>query len=554
MMKSLKKVVSLALTFSLTVALAVSSVFATSNFYQYSYTDLEAVYVTSLIKEFSSATKMTDDIKSHLAELSGVNADLGERMTNILEYWDYAFNSLTVNEFSPASTTVELDGFDSYEWNHAVDNDTLVADCLSDTDWQNIKNNVDNLCLVTLGNALQSDGFLSDEGIGRTLTVYNLWNAIYEKTGKYVMIAVTGGGTAKQNSSVTEGGQMSAYLQKLGVPAEYIIVEDQAGNTAGNAVNTMKILNESYPNITKLWMLTSDYHINRGSTFFNTAAQFYALDTGKEYEIIGNLGYSTGKSKESIGLYTSQMYSIADTGYSSSVASKLLSAENLTIDQESVKVYQGQDLDVNASLNFESTTNTLSVDVSDYVTTDFDNTKVGNQTVTVSLTYLGVTYSATLDVEVLAFSLTDEDGNNVTGITVDSIDELVIGQTTAADLGITVNVGSATKNAVLTAYDPLTSIATFTVYDDDNTTVLKTFDVNVTVAQEEDSNKEIEVTTEQGSSQTPTTSTAESNSTTESPSDTVKTSDNTNVIATIVSMCLSGAVLGVYELKKRKYS
>lgn len=77
-------------------------------------------------------------------------------------------------------------------------------------------------------------------------------------------------------------------------------------------MNTLDILDgEEYAGINKLYMVTSDYHIRRGSTFFNTAAEIHKLLGGtKDYTLIGNCGWASNTGAESLGLYTMQMKAI----------------------------------------------------------------------------------------------------------------------------------------------------------------------------------------------------------------------------------------------------
>lgn len=81
----------------------------------------------------------------------------------------------------------------------------------------------DSLCIVILGFALNSDGTMKDELIGRLETGL----ASAEKYPN-AYVVVTGGGTAAGNPNVTEGGLMGEWLLEHGLDEERLIVEDQA--------------------------------------------------------------------------------------------------------------------------------------------------------------------------------------------------------------------------------------------------------------------------------------------------------------------------------------
>ncbi len=273
-----------ALTFALSMIMGILvNVNATkSGSYSYSYTELQELIIKNIFSTYMSDQSNTEDVKELISLLKKTDEELGEAYEDMMDYWNTAITSMTINKYNP-------DG-----------NSSLPTMNVSDDS---------KLCIVILGYALNDDGSMKDELIGRLKTGY----ALAEKYPN-AKIAVTGGGIAKNNSSVTEGGAMVDYLiNTLGVDESRIIVEDEAKNTAGNALNTLKILNNNYSNITDLIMVTSDYHIARGCTFFNSVSELYEYDTGKSYTIVDNLGYYTGKSTESVNsMLYGQMYTIAD--------------------------------------------------------------------------------------------------------------------------------------------------------------------------------------------------------------------------------------------------
>ena len=120
-----------------------------------------------------------------------------------------------------------------------------------------------SVAIVILGFALNADGTMKEELIGRLETGLAIAKAY---PNSYVV--VTGGGTAKENPNVTEGGLMGAWLLEQGLAEERLIIENKAPSTVGNAENTYKILAEQYPQVDSIDMVTSDYHVPRGCILF----------------------------------------------------------------------------------------------------------------------------------------------------------------------------------------------------------------------------------------------------------------------------------------------
>lgn len=156
----------------------------------------------------------------------------------------------------------------------------------------NLPNTRDH-AFVVLGYALNNDGTLRPEAMGRC-------DVAYESAIKYPnsLIFVTGGGTAKENKNVTEGGQMKDYLVGVkGLDENRIVVEDKAMDTIENAKKTVVKLIEY--NIKTFTVITSDYHIRRGSILFKGEAMLASEKLGiKPMELIENAVWKTGKQTE----------------------------------------------------------------------------------------------------------------------------------------------------------------------------------------------------------------------------------------------------------------
>ena len=178
-----------------------------------------------------------------LDELETVDPDKAARWKSIMDLWQSVNSNLTVNE-------------------------DILPDGLPDTD---------ELCIVVLGFQLNSDGSIKDELIERLKVVL----ACAEKYPNAYVIC-TGGGTASENPSATEAGRMAEWLKENGISSERIIVEDQSLTTAQNAIFSLDILEERYPQVSNLAIVSSDYHIATGVLLFGSEATLRAETSGKE--------------------------------------------------------------------------------------------------------------------------------------------------------------------------------------------------------------------------------------------------------------------------------
>ena len=147
----------------------------------------------------------------------------------------------------------------------------------------------DSLCIVVLGFQLNADGTMSPELVARCETAL----ASAEKYPEAV-IAVTGGGTAWQDHSATEAGRMADWLTARGVAPERILIEDKSLTTADNAVFTCTLLRERFPQVTKLAIVSSDYHLPLGVLLFQEKALLYEYETGTlPFTVAANAAYNT---------------------------------------------------------------------------------------------------------------------------------------------------------------------------------------------------------------------------------------------------------------------
>ena len=183
--------------------------------------------------------------------------ELGATWTGIMDYWEYANREMPINAALP---------------------DDLPQD--------------DSLCLVVLGFQLLYDGDMAPELLGRCELALRC-----ARQYPNAYIAVTGGGTAGNDRSVTEAGVMAEWFLAQGIAPERIIREDASLTTDQNALNTCAILIRDYPQITRLAVVTSDYHMPLGCTMFTEAALLCGFYLGEvPYTVVSNAAYSPGAS------------------------------------------------------------------------------------------------------------------------------------------------------------------------------------------------------------------------------------------------------------------
>lgn len=194
-----------------------------------------------------------DKVDELLDELRKVDENTADKWKSIMNLWRATGSDLVIN------------------------NDVL-PDGLDETD---------ALCIVALGFQLNPDGSMKDELRERL-------NVVLNSAEKYpnAYIVCTGGGTASENPDATEAGVMASWLIENGIDSDRVIVEDKSVTTAQNAIYTFDILADKYPEITKLVIVSSDYHIATGTLLFGAEATLRAEKAGEEkVSVISNAAY-----------------------------------------------------------------------------------------------------------------------------------------------------------------------------------------------------------------------------------------------------------------------
>lgn len=243
------------------------------------------IYIKELIRQYecyqSEAKRNIDTI---LLKFKKTALDKAIAWEKIMDYWDYINASLVVEKALEGKITQPI-------------NPLL---------------NSDEVAIVILGIKLNDDGSMNEELLGRLETGLSL-----AKHYPSAYLVLTGGPTADDNKNVTEGGQMAEWLLEKGIAKERLIVEDRAMDTVGNAIYTYQLLKEKYPQVHSLILVSSDYHVARGSLLYYATLVLEALKRqGDIPEIVANVGYVTSNpGYESIGLQAWSVCQVAGIDY-----------------------------------------------------------------------------------------------------------------------------------------------------------------------------------------------------------------------------------------------
>lgn len=90
------------------------------------------------------------------------------------------------------------------------------------------------------------------------------------KAGKVARILISAGSVSlkSKKNEVTEANKSKGFLEKIGIPKEAILLENNSKNTFENAVFSKKILEENKLENSKIIVITSAYHMKRSLACF----------------------------------------------------------------------------------------------------------------------------------------------------------------------------------------------------------------------------------------------------------------------------------------------
>lgn len=124
-------------------------------------------------------------------------------------------------------------------------------------------------------------------------------------------ILCTGGATSADHPELTEADSMAEWLIQSGIAEDRILVENESRSTVENAKFTFRILSEQCPNVKEAAIVSSDYHIPRGSVYM--AAKFILSGGTEPIRVVSNAAYKTKLSEETSKLrFARGILSVAD--------------------------------------------------------------------------------------------------------------------------------------------------------------------------------------------------------------------------------------------------
>lgn len=311
---------------------------------------------TVVSAETNTDSKSVDQLISEVIYYFGENAE-----TDILRTLNL------MKERSEEDYDIWRSVMEEWDWieNEMVENIDVAPDGLP---------NDDNHVFVVLGFALNDDGTMRDELIGRLEVVLR---SAEKYPNSYVL--VTGG---VEKNGWTEGDRMHDWLVDHGLAEDRIIVENESSTTVENAANSFEILYNNY-DIDTFSMITSQYHLKRGSIFYYTMSQLKAQELGVapiKFIGEGNAGwYREDKTEESLSLKVRGMYQIAGVERVNDLPISVL--EDIKIDGDlEYNLYEDLDLDINAVYNNGYTRDVT--DLSDV--TGYNSNELGEQEIEIS--------------------------------------------------------------------------------------------------------------------------------------------------------------------------
>lgn len=325
--------------------------------------------VAKLISFYGNENRV--DIIKYLSDLKEISPEYYEIWNSVFNYWDW----------------IESD---------MVENIGVAPDGIQDPKKH---------AFIVLGFALNEDGTMTDELVGRL----EVAKASAEKyPDSYVL--VTGG---VEKSGWTEGRRMRDWLVENGIAEDRIIVEEKAPDTAGNATNSFDILYNDY-DVNTVSLITSQYHLKRGSILYYTESLLKAKELGVEpIKFIGeaNAGwYRADKTSEPLSAKSSSLRLIArvpDINVSEIAA--IIQGIQVIGKMEYIK---GEDSDITVKSIDDKNYN---VDLTKYsVVSGFDTNKVGESIVKVSYVQNNEVYETSFKINVLEHKAIKVEANDAT--------------------------------------------------------------------------------------------------------------------------------------------
>jgi uncharacterized SAM-binding protein YcdF (DUF218 family) len=133
---------------------------------------------------------------------------------------------------------------------------------------------------IVLGGMFDFDNAANRLSAGRGSD--RLWQALdLYYSGKVKKLLISGDSGYITDRGLHEAEQVKAMLTTWNIPAEDIIVEGSSRNTYENAVESVRILKEEYPDFNSFILVTSAFHMRRSKACFakqNLVVTVYSTD------------------------------------------------------------------------------------------------------------------------------------------------------------------------------------------------------------------------------------------------------------------------------------
>ena len=219
-------------------------------------------------------TEKTDLLMAQIFDIDPYWAD---KLQRILDYWKEVNKESYIYLFPDVDRIREdviKNGMDTTAfWGREIFSSALPAD--------------DSLCFVIAGFELNNDGTPKTEMIDRLVLAIG---CAQKYPNAYILL--TGGPTAMGNSEATEADVMADWLIKHGVSKEKLIIENSSTMTFENAVFSYPVIRQDHPQINKLAIVSSDYHIPMCAVLFE-AQCILSEDDDYHMEVCANVGCIT---------------------------------------------------------------------------------------------------------------------------------------------------------------------------------------------------------------------------------------------------------------------
>ena len=199
----------------------------------------------------------------------------------------------------------------------------------------------DSLCIVVFGYGLNQNGSMKPE-------LFDRLNVALQAARQYpnAHIALTGGETAGVKG-ISEAAVMAIWLMNNDIAEDRIILEKKSLSTTENAKNVCALLNQKYPQIRHLAVVTSDYHIAQAATVLQTACTYSAaMQGGRNMTVVA--GASCDTSTPAGGDLSTQAWGISiltGTKWPVSSAASAVQKEAEEVWQEEESFFHEENLD-----------------------------------------------------------------------------------------------------------------------------------------------------------------------------------------------------------------